>query len=892
MWELGLNYCDLNEIDSANLKMKLASDLASKINLNLGKNFMNDYQLMFLYMLEKDIAQRTYYNDYDYVIKFGKIYIDIYEKFNNEIFNIYSNEYTRYLLLISNAYLMLGDINSSLNYSNKALGNIDNIQNEFGFITKDWQLTTSLILGQISRIYSQIGDYKKAINYNIQALDFIKLYENGIFNLNSAIAYNNLSKLYINIGDETKSFISNETSLFILDSIFIDKEDSINYIAPLETKAELQYQFGYSEKSFESINKCIKLIKDFYGINNFRYLSSLHNLSFLLKQEKKIDKAIELEIEVLNNISKNSDVYLNSLYQLAKLKILKNDYLEADSLIIEFVKSSETFFNRNNLGLSEKDKESYFKRFNSAKMFLANYLLNKNQENSTLNKILLEMIFNSKSSLLNTNMIISKRVNLTKDSSLIDLYDKWKISKLKLAKYYEKSSKDLEQLKINLNKEEFKSNQLEQQLSNKISNISDYKKKYKLEEIASVLKNDEAYIEIFRTNFNSLSESKWNKDSVRYIALLIDKKTVKYPKLIVLKNGDNLEQTGYKYYSSYTSGRNKGKWDEYSYLNYWSAIAEKLEGKKRVYVSSDGVYNKINLNVLYNKETGNYLGEEMDIRLVTSGKDLFKTYPKKEKNKELTAVLVGSPKYDLVQNQVEEQELLVSRDLQQYWIDSLSRGWSVSSLPGTAKEVSNISKLMNNKNWEVTTYTEASALEARVKSVRSPTVLHLATHGYFFEDVAKEKESTTRMMGVDTKKATQNPLLRSGLLFAGAKNTLNGNEPKSGDNGLLTAYEASYMNLRGTELVVLSACETGRGEIKNGEGVYGLQRAMQQAGAENIIMSMWKVDDKVTQEFMTTFYEKWLGGVSMRNAFNQTQKQIKEKYEHPYYWGAFVMIGR
>ena len=113
--------------------------------------------------------------------------------------------------------------------------------------------------------------------------------------------------------------------------------------------------------------------------------------------------------------------------------------------------------------------------------------------------------------------------------------------------------------------------------------------------------------------------------------------------------------------------------------------------------------------------------------------------------------------------------------------------------------------------------------------------MHLATHGYFFKDVEYDDNSLSRVMGVNIEKAIQNPLLRSGLLFAGAKNTLNGNEFKSGDNGLLTAYEASFIKLRGTELVVLSACETGRGENKNGEGVYGLQRAIQQAGAKNIM---------------------------------------------------------
>ena len=229
--------------------------------------------------------------------------------------------------------------------------------------------------------------------------------------------------------------------------------------------------------------------------------------------------------------------------------------------------------------------------------------------------------------------------------------------------------------------------------------------------------------------------------------------------------------------------------------------------------------------------------------------------------------------------------------MEQYWIDSLSRGWKVSSLPGSAIEVRNISEIMQKNKWEVSSYTGNNAVEANVKNVNSPTVLHVATHGYFFNDVMLKKNKSNRTLDDDSKKAIKNPLLRSGLLFAGAKNTLNGNPPKNGDNGLLTAYEASFMNLRGTDLVVLSACETARGEIKNGEGVYGLQRAMQQAGAKNIIMSMWKVNDKVTQEFMTMFYDSWLSGSTKREAFKSTQQKIKEIYKHPYYWGAFVMIG-
>lgn len=119
---------------------------------------------------------------------------------------------------------------------------------------------------------------------------------------------------------------------------------------------------------------------------------------------------------------------------------------------------------------------------------------------------------------------------------------------------------------------------------------------------------------------------------------------------------------------------------------------------------------------------------------------------------------------------------------------------------------------------------------------------------------------------------------------------LENKEVNSNDNGILTAYEVLNLKLEQTDMVILSACETGLGEIKGGEGVYGLQRAFQVAGAGSIIMSLWKVNDEATQELMVSFYKEFLKTGDKQTAFVKAQNTLRAKYAEPYYWGAFVMM--
>jgi CHAT domain-containing protein/Flp pilus assembly protein TadD len=220
-------------------------------------------------------------------------------------------------------------------------------------------------------------------------------------------------------------------------------------------------------------------------------------------------------------------------------------------------------------------------------------------------------------------------------------------------------------------------------------------------------------------------------------------------------------------------------------------------------------------------------------------------------------------------------------------------------LPGTEREVQAIAPLLPDT---VLILTEAAATENALKQVQGPSILHIATHGFFLEDVEfvppghprGEIELVSAASGSlptasNRPTSTENPLLRSGLALAGFNSRASG-----GEDGVLTALEAAGLDLRGTRLVVLSACETGVGAVTNGEGVYGLRRAFVMAGAESQLMSLWKVDDEGTADLMAQYYDRLLAGAGRSEALRQVQLaflQTSGGQQHPYYWASFLFSG-
>jgi CHAT domain-containing protein len=235
-------------------------------------------------------------------------------------------------------------------------------------------------------------------------------------------------------------------------------------------------------------------------------------------------------------------------------------------------------------------------------------------------------------------------------------------------------------------------------------------------------------------------------------------------------------------------------------------------------------------------------------------------------------------------------------------------GFNFKRLPGTRAEVEAIQGLFGTDRSVL--YTDRDAREEVLLGTDAPRILHLATHGFFLEDQELSVDAggrglslwddTLRLKTVKDLKAVkkavpvENPLLRSGIVLAGVNPAI-----KAGwSDGVVTAEKILGLKLRGTEMVVLSACETGLGDVKAGEGVFGLRRAFTQAGTKSLVMSLWSVPDEETKEMMIQFYKNVLSGKmnrcqALRQAALHEMQIVKNHYgfAHPFYWGAFVFLG-
>ena len=332
----------------------------------------------------------------------------------------------------------------------------------------------------------------------------------------------------------------------------------------------------------------------------------------------------------------------------------------------------------------------------------------------------------------------------------------------------------------------------------------------------------------------------------------------------------------------------------------WAPIQESIGELDYVYLIPDGVLNILPFSALMNDDE-EYLIQTTDVHILTSGRDLLSNHSQLSEGE---YVILAGPDYDS-DKVVGETELEAAAGRRSAAMKlgirgagGGLRGLSFVPLPGAEEEGKVITdRIVANNQRNQVFFGERAQEQVLADITDPPEILHIATHGFFLEvddTLRKRLLKMQRSSEIHIPPPGDNPLLRAGLAFAG----INSNAQFLGDidtanDGVLTALEVLGLNLSGTKLVVLSACETGLGEIHEGEGVYGLRRSFQEAGVSEVISSLWEVSDAGTQALMTNFYDRVLNGVPAREALRETQLSMIDSPEwgYPYIWSAFMIVG-
>jgi CHAT domain-containing protein/Tfp pilus assembly protein PilF len=314
---------------------------------------------------------------------------------------------------------------------------------------------------------------------------------------------------------------------------------------------------------------------------------------------------------------------------------------------------------------------------------------------------------------------------------------------------------------------------------------------------------------------------------------------------------------------------------------------------EQLLISADGPLNLVPFEALVD-ERNRYLVERYSISYLTSGRDLLRL--KTARPSKSGPVAVAAPQFERHDAaRAEQRQRVAAAGAGDNRRQSVTSGEDLSSvyfasLVGTSDEARAIKLLFPETRLLI----GESATESALKRLDAPVILHIATHGFFLRDADESRPGSKRGAAVAGTRAinarvkVENPLLRSGLALAGANSSTG-----SADDGILTALEASNLNLWGTRLVTLSACDTGVGEVRNGEGIYGLRRAFVLAGTETLVMSLWPVSDYVTRELMTAYYR----GLKQHQGRGEALRQVKlsmlrrKDRQHPFYWASFIQSG-
>ncbi len=765
----------------------------------------------------------------------------------------------------------------------------------------------------LGNLYVELGNYDKAEQLFLKAETILRT-KVGTNNPRYAVVCNNLGQLYKlmnNYKDAETYFLK---AKLINKNLYTTK--NVNYLTVCNNLASLYFEksnFKEAEKLFLEV---LNSDKEILGTMHPDYASDCNNLGALYYYTGKYNKAIPLYLESKNIFQ---TVYGERHYNYAlacsnvalvyaaegKFKKAKPLFEEANSVLNYLVSESSKF-------MSEQERDFFLNTGISSNFDIYNsFFLDNVTKDKRLSGIVYDNALSLKSQLLKSTLVIRKTVLQSNDKEFISLYNKMNAVGKLLARQY---TLPLEKRRTDILKLEEQKNNYEKKLTRKsqyFASVSDAEKLNR-KDIQKSLSENETAIEFINFKYH---DSKFQTNKIYYYALIL-RKNYQFPKAVFLfeeKKLQNLlhrnpELSEYNYIKKLYDPKSKSAAELFKLV--WKPFENELKNSENVYISPSGLLNRISFDALP-VDTANLLSDKYKIIYTVSTSEICnKTslYQKDIKN----SVLFGGIQYEMSPEEMLKQaqkfksgfssynRLNINIDnsstLHSIISDSLTRGLSWSFLPGSLDEAVEIKDVILKKDIDVKIFkgTEGSEEQFKVLEKEAPSIIHISTHGFYFGN-DEESETVKSMISENVKFAhSDNPLLRSGFILAGGNRAFQGKEIPAGvEDGVLTALEISQLNLFNTKLAVLSACQTGLGDVKGHEGVYGLQRSFKMAGVEYLLFSLWEVPDKTTKELMEDFYKNWFDGDEIRTAFKKAQNQLKEKYAgvpgSAFAWAAFVL---
>ena len=822
---------------------------------------------------------------------------------------------------LGNLYVNMGDYNSAEPCFIKA---IDLAKTTLG---EDHPYYIGFV-SNLGNLYRMMGQYSRAESYFLQAIQIaVTIYSEN--HPNYAMILGAYAQLFRDMGDYSKA----ETHFQKAVEIFRNSlgEQSHSYALTLNNLGVVFWKEGNPDLARKYYSRAAEILKEIFGENHPEYAHSVNNIGVTYEMQGDYENAKKYYLQALNVrkflLGEEHADYACSLHNMGSIYEHLEDYSTAEKYYIDAIKirekaqeydSNSITFLADLCGLYVKQRkyniaEPYFMRIDSIDKnrytqsldFMTekqrelywntikdrfiktypDYTYRYYPQHPSISSFGYDNELFTKGLLLNSTNAISLSIHSSGDSLLIDNFNRLKTLKGRIVALQEKNPQS-----PSIAFYQNQADSLEKEITKSSAAYRENQAMWHItwDSVRNHLKKGQVTIEYMVAPLN--------EDSTMYCALLL-RQNSNYPELIPLFEEKEVQtlisaSTENQIYNSNAAGQ------QISSL-VWSKVQPYIKKGETIYFAPAGLLHQLAIEALPFDST-HTMSDVYNIVRLSSTREIVLN---KSSDNHTTATLYGGIQYNMEAEELlaesesySAKNLLASRSIES---DTLNRG-SVKYLAGTKKEVENINRMLQDNHLQVQLFTSTAANEESFKALSGThqNILHVATHGFFWSDSIAQKKDffAERMMrmGDDAPaKKVIDPLNRCGLLFAGANLALQGHSnelPEGVQDGILTAKEISLLDLRDADLVVLSACETGKGEI-TGDGVFGLQRAFKQAGVQTIIMSLWPVNDAATQMLMTEFYRNWITThQSKREAFRNAQNAVRAQYKEPVYWAGFVML--